>query len=235
MPGMYRCILIFVPLRLTPLITNEVYHIFNRSIAKQPIFKNQIDRQRACDLINFYRFPSPQIRFSHYHRLDADKKKEFLSRLKNQMPQIEIYSFSLMPNHFHFLLKQSKENGIVSFMKLFQESYAKYLNIKTERTGSVFQSKFKSVRIETEEQLLHVSRYIHLNPVASMIIKDINELGQCQWNSYIDYLSTPVTHEFIQTKFLSKIIGSNDKLQEFTSSQVDYQRHLQGIKHLILE
>lgn len=223
-----------MPLRLTPLITNEVYHIFNRSIAKQPVFRNQTDCQRACDLINFYRFPNPQIRFSHYNRLDADKKKEFLSRLKNQTPQIEIYSFTLMSNHFHFLLKQLVEDGIVSFMKLFQESYAKYLNIKTERTGSVFQSKFKSVRIETEEQLLHVSRYIHLNPVTSLILKDIKELGQCQWNSYIDYLGTP-THEFIQTRFLTKIIGSSGKFQEFTSSQIDHQRHLQSIKHLILE
>jgi len=139
-----------------------------------------------------------------------------------------------MPNHFHFLIRQTKENGIIEFMKLFQESYAKYHNIIANRTGSVFQALFKAVRIESEEQLLHVFRYIHLNPLTSFLLKDLKELEKFRWGSYKDYVENK-EHQFVNTTYITQLLGSKTKIREFTSDQIDYQRELQNIKHLTFE
>lgn len=71
-----------------------------------------------------------------------------------------------MPNHFHFLIEQTADKGIASHMQRFINSYAHYVNIKYKRVGPLFQGLFKGVLIESDEQFLHVSRYIHLNPLA---------------------------------------------------------------------
>ena len=221
-------------IRPIPLVNDETYHVFNRSIAKRPIFLSVRDYERALALIDFYRFSKPSLRFSHFKRLDTAKKLTFLDALKNTMPQIKILAFTLMPNHFHFLIRQTKENGIIEFMKLFQESYAKYHNIIANRTGSVFQALFKAVRIESEEQLLHVFRYIHLNPLTSFLLKDLKELEKFRWGSYKDYVENK-EHQFVNTTYITQLLGSKTKIREFTSDQIDYQRELQNIKHLTFE
>lgn len=89
------------------------------------------------------------------------------------LPQhLEIISYCLMPNHFHLLVKQVIDHGIVKCLNNFSNSYTRYFNIRHDRVGPLFQGRFKAVRIETDEQLLQVSRYIHLNPVASSLIEE---------------------------------------------------------------
>lgn len=139
-----------------------------------------------------------------------------------------------MPNHVHFLIKEIKENGITTFMRKFQNSYAKYFNIKTKRNGSLFQSMFKAVRILTEEQLLHVNRYIHLNPVTALMLKNIEELSDYPWSSYPDYLEKR-SLGIISTEEVFSFFKSKDKFVKFTKDQIDYQRKLDKIKHLLLE
>src|SRR4029078_7647302 len=157
-----------MPYRKTPIATGEIYHVFNRSVAKQPIFTSSRDFQRAIDTSTFYLYAKPPIRFSFYNRLPIDERKKLLESLKqNHQPLVQIFSYCFMPNHVHFLLKNMTEKGISHFMRNFQHSYSKYFNIKTHRTGTLFQPMFHAVRIETDEQLIHVSRYIHLNPVTS--------------------------------------------------------------------
>ena len=164
-----------MPYRHTPFITDQIYHVYNRSIAKQPIFLNHRDYQRAINTIEFYMYLRPPIRFSHYNRLEINQKQSFLNQLKEtRKPSVEILSYCAMPNHIHLLIRQVEEKGISNLMRNFQHSYSKYFNLKNDRTGGLFQAMFKAVRIETDEQLIHVSRYIHLNPVSSMLIKIIS-------------------------------------------------------------
>lgn len=223
-----------VPYRKTVFSNNEIYHIFNRSIAKSPIFKNTRDYNRFLDVVNFYKFKKPPIRFSFYDRLEKQMKLEFLENLTKTSPLlIEIFSFSLMPNHFHFLVKQLEDKGAIDFTRNMQNSYAKFFNTKYERTGSLFQSQFKAVRIESEEQLLHVSRYIHLNPVSSFLIK-LEELERYPWTSFPDYLGKR-TSPFITTSFILNNFSTPAHYKKFVLDQADYQRELEKIKHLTLE
>ena len=151
-----------MPYRKTILANNEVYHTLNRSIAQATIFNYSRDYHRALEVMDYYRFSKPPLSFSHYKRLSKEDKESYLKNLKKRKIIVDIIAFCLMPNHCHFLLKQIEKNGISTFMSNYQNSYARYFNTKYKRDGGLFQSMFRAIRIETDEQLLHVSRYIHL-------------------------------------------------------------------------
>ena len=224
-----------MPYRKPPLVTHEIYHVFNRSIAKQPIFLNTRDYQRVLETINFYRYQKPPVRLSHFKRLSTSQKDKLLKDLsKTGELGVEILAYCIMPNHFHLLVKQLNENSLSRFVSNFQNSYSKYFNIKTDRSGSVFQSMFKAVRIETDEQLLHVSRYIHLNPVSSSVIR-VADLKNYQWSSFRKYIDIDSNSELVKTKLILNHFKSRSEYEKFVLDQADYQKELEKIKHLILE
>lgn len=223
-----------MPIRKTVLANEEVYHIFNRSIARHPIFIKIKELQRAIDLLNFYRFMKPPLRFSHFNRLEIKEKNKFLENLSLKEKLVEIYSFSLMPNHFHLQLKQLEEGGISKFISNFQHAYAKYFNIRNKRDGSLFQSMFKAVRIETDEQLLHVCRYIHLNPLTSYLLRKPTQLENYPWNSFFYYLKKS-NASFIEKDQILGLMGGIKNLKKFTYDQIGYQRDLNKIKHQVFE
>jgi hypothetical protein len=88
-----------------------------------------------------------------------------------------------MPNHFHLLVKQSQRNGIPEFMQKVQDSFAKYKNTRYKRTGGLYEGPFRAMRVKTENQLLHLSRYIHLNPHTSRVVPSLKELHDYPWTS----------------------------------------------------
>ena len=224
-----------MPYRFIPLVSGEIYHLFNRSVARQPIFLRIYDYQRALEMIKFYLYVKPGLSFSHYRRLSSDDRKQFLENLENKgEKQISILAYCLMPNHFHFLLKGLTDNGITSFMGNFQNSYAKCFNAYNERNGSLFQSMFKAVRIETDEQLIHVVRYIHLNPSTAYIIKNAEDLINYRWSSFPEYFSKDESR-LIDKNFVLGFFRSLKVFEKFTFDQANYQRKLDKIKHLTLE
>lgn len=222
-----------MPYRTVPFISNQVYHVFNRSIARLPIFIERTDYERVLDLVNYYRFNRPPLRFSHYKRLSIEQKAEFeKSFMINENSMLEILAYCIMPNHFHFLLQPKKDNAVSNFMRNLQNSYSKYFNTKRERTGSLFQFMFKAVRMETDQQLLHVSRYIHLNPVTSYLRK-IKDLDAYEWSSFKDYAFN--TSSFVNREMVLASFKSNQEYKKFVFDQAEYQRELGKIKHLALE
>ena len=223
----------FVPYRTVPFVSNQVYHVFNRSIARLPIFIEKNDYQRVLDLVNYYRFSKPPLRFSHYKRLSKEQKIEFEKlHMVNNKSVLNILAYCIMPNHFHFLLRPKKDNAISDFMRNIQNGYSKYFNTKTERTGSLFQFMFKAVRMETDQQLLHVSRYIHLNPVTSYM-REVKDLDAYEWSSFKDYVFD--TNSFIDKEMVLGGFKSRDDYKQFVFDQAEYQRELGRIKHLVLE
>lgn len=224
-----------MPKRKTPLISSQIYHIFNRSVAQLPIFRSKREFGIFTNLIEYYRFESPQLRFSHYSRLNKERKNNTLIYLyaKNQC-KVNIYAFCIMANHYHLLVQQKSENGISDFIRLIQNSYAHYINIKSKRFGSLFQSPFKGIRIETDEQFMHVARYIHLNPITSYTLKNIEELDSYEWNSFADYTGSR-NRRFIDKLYLLSFYKDYKQFRTFTYDNVDYQRHLEYIKHLTID
>lgn len=224
-----------MPYRKTPIVPDQIYHVFNKSIAGQTIFTIQKDYQRFVDVINYYRFDNLPIRYSHYKRLPQSQKDAFNEEyLTNNKSIIHIISYCIMPNHFHFLLLSDKDHAISNFARNIQNSYSKYYNTKYERSGSLFQSMFKAVRIENDEQLVHVSRYIHLNPVTAYLI-EADELEKYNWSSVKAFLSDENDNSFIEPDLVLSHFKSREKYKEFLLDQVNYQRELDKIKHLVFE
>lgn len=217
-----------------PWVVGEIYHVFNRSVARQPIFNSSRDYGRALESINFYSLAKQPTRFSYFQRMNFKDKADFWNTLIAAKRSVDIMAFCLMPNHIHLLLKENAELGISRFMRSWQNSYAKYYNTKNGRTGSLFQAMFKAVRIVSEEQLLHVSRYIHLNPYTGYIVGKIEDLESYGWTSYPDYLGVR-PREIVDTTMILGLLGDAEKLRAFTENQADYQRRLGEIKHLLLE
>ena len=138
-----------------------------------------------------------------------------------------------MPNHFHFLIKQKIDNGITKFLSRFTNSYTRFFNARYKRVCPIFQGIFKAVRIENEEQLIHVSRYIHLNPVVSFIIKE-EFLDTYPWSSlseFLDYQKEEICDKGIVLCYFS----SKESFRKFIHNQIDYGKKLEAIKHLMLE
>lgn len=210
---------------------NEIYHVFNRSTAGGLIFARKKDIERALNLMSYYRFDQ-DLRFSFFDRLSKEEKGEYLEKLSGSTPNVYILSYSLMPNHFHLLLKQRSKKGIQDHLSNFQNSFAKYFNIKNKRFGTLFQRPFKAKHVETEEQLLHISRYIHLNPVTAFMM-EYKDLRSSNLTSFPSYLSKEKS--WINTDMIIKLAGSVSKYDKFVENQIDYQRKISKIKHLLLD
>lgn len=223
-----------MPYRRIIFATDEIYHTLNRGVAQAPIFLSPKEYQRFLDLLDFYRYHNSSLCFSHYNRLSQKEKEKFIGELKKRGSLLaEILAYCLMPNHFHLLLKQIEDRGIPKMLANLQNGYARYFNLRHKRLGPLFQSMFKAVRIETEEQLLHVSRYIHLNPSSSYLIR-IKNLSSYSWSSFPEYLGKrPFT--FVNPGPILNLAGGNKKYEEFVFDQAEYQQELDKIKHLVFE
>lgn len=155
-----------MPRRYPVLANGDIYHIYNRGVEKRSIYLSDSDFKHFLETLEHYRTPN----------INKHSKKTVLKVGGNpNFPLVEILSYCLMPNHFHLLLEQKSDNGISIFMSRVANSFTKYFNIKNERIGPLFQGTFKAVKISTDEQLVHISRYIHLNPLVSRIVVKLNE------------------------------------------------------------
>ncbi len=212
-----------MPSRRIPLIDGEYYHIFNRGVAKMQIFNTPRDYSRFIDCVKYYQIEGPKPKFSAFDpdTFTVDPSKKI----------VEIISYCLMPNHFHFLLKQVRENGISEFISKASNSYTKYINTKTRRVGPLLQGEFKAVHIDSNDQLVHVNRYIHLNPIVGYVAKDLNLYP---WSSYIEYIDLS-KHGICEKDIVLELFKEKDSYKRFVLDHVDYAKKLDQVKHLLLD
>lgn len=222
-----------MPRRKRPLVNGEIYHIFNKSIDKKPSFVGKRECDIAIRTIAYYRHKNPPLKFSRFRRMKDVDRKQVLSTIKKDR-LVDILSFCFMPNHFHFLLKQNISRGISIFMSNFLNSYTRYFNTRKERVGPLFLSQFKAVRVETEEQLIHLSRYIHLNPYTSYVVKDALDLENYIWSSLVEYFGL-VKRDLCRKNTILSYFKNNRAYKNFIYNHAAYQRELKRIEHLALE
>jgi putative transposase len=208
------------------IVTGEIYHIYTKSIAEYVIFNKDADFLRIKELIKYYNTEKRAICFSKYKERNMQQSKE---KLQDREKLVQIICYCPMPTHLHLGLKQLKDNGISEFMMRVLDSYTRYFNIKHNRKGPLWESKFKRVLVENDEQLLHLTRYIHLNPVTAYIV---NNPADWKWSSYGEYISN--TNDGI-CKFGDIIDIKPESYKTFVEDRISYQRQLAKIKSLILD
>ncbi len=215
-----------------PLVNNEFYHIFNRGVARNPIFTSKSDYRQAMLSLQYYKYRDLPMKLARLKELTILERNNILSSIQSRKKYVEIISFVLMPNHFHFLLKQTSENGISRFISQFTNSYTRYFNTKHDRVGALLQGVFKAVHVETDEQLLHLSRYIHINPVVSFIIKE-SELFSYPWSSLPLFLKRDSS--IGDSRSILDRFSSIESYKQFLLDNISYGKELDKIKHLTFE
>lgn len=220
-------------IRKTILATGQYYHIYNRGVARNPIFFFNKDYERFLTSLNYYQYKDPPVRLSYFLKMGLKEREDILQEMRNKKQKIiSILCYCLMPNHYHLLLKQEEDCGIENFVCRAINGYVKYLNTRNKRVGPLFQGAFKAVRVESDEQMIHLSRYIHLNPVTSFLIP-FEKILNYKWTSLGQYLTKIET--FMEKDFILNYFGGKDKYFRFISDSEDYKKSFTDIEYLAID
>lgn len=164
-------------------VENGHYHIYNRGVEKRNIFLDDQDYRVFLNLLRVYLSPSQENFIHPFAELSLFTQR--VRPLKCFAEDINLLAYCLMPNHFHLLINQSPKDGMAKFIQALGTSYTIYFNKKYDRVGPLFQGPYKAALILDDPYLLHVSRYIHLNPIELTRPRLVNEYP---FSSYAYYL-----------------------------------------------
>lgn len=143
---------------------NGIYHVYNRGVEKRNIFLDEQDYAVFLHLLKYYLSPTdpknvhPLMKFQNFSIIRPRP-------LANIEKEVNLIEYCLMPNHFHLVLQQISMDGITKLMRRIATTYAIYFNKRYKRVGYLFQGPYKAILVNNDSYLLHLSRYIHLNPV----------------------------------------------------------------------
>lgn len=195
------------------------------------IFADKRSYQRFLDTLNYYQYEEAPVKFSSFLTMNKDdRKKVERSLMETSKRRVEIIAYCLMPNHFHLLLRQTGEEGISELIRRVGISYGRYFNLRRERLGPLLQGAFKAVRITSEEQLIHVIRYIHINPYVGFVTKK-EQLTEYQWSSLGDYMGNDGSVFIVK----ESLVSLGNKHLKWVMDEADYKRKLKEMEVLRLE
>jgi len=218
-------------IRKDKLENGQYYHIYSRSIAKYVIFNNTSEFNRMVDLLFLSNFVDFDYEYSKFSRLMEKEKKIIIDKLlNNDNKLVEIVAYCLMPTHLHALLKQICDSGVTKYLNRSLSSYSKFFNTKHQRTGPLWESRFKNVLINDDQQLLHLTRYIHLNPTSAGLVIRPEDWPYSSYSEYIDGQND-------KYRICNKEIIDMDTraYKNFVNDNKKYQRELSIIKNLIID
>ncbi len=212
--------------RKVALRTGCFYHIFTRSIAGFEIFRYREEYLRMLETFRFYQYVRLGVRFSRRDRPGIQK----IASAGLELPYVRFIAYCIMPTHVHFILEQVMDDGISEFMRLTLNSYAKYFNKKSGRKGPLWESRFENRLIETDEYVLHLSRYIHLNPTSAGLVTYPEDW---EFSSCREYFGICQGHPLCEFK---KVIPLSPGIyRKFMEDRVGYQRDLQILKAQLID
>ncbi len=176
-----------MPIRHHKFTSGNYYHIFNRGAGKNLIFFNSENYEYCLRLV------------THYSRIYS----------------IELLAYCLMPNHYHFCLRQCTDISISKFISVLFNAYTQAVNKQLNRQGTLFEGRFKHVWIEQEEYLIHLCRYIHLNPVkARLAAKPEDWL----YSNYLDWIGKR-NGTLADKAFINYYFPKTDDYRQFVADQ----------------
>lgn len=229
-----------------PFVENQIYHIYNRGVEKRNIFLNDKDHFRFIHDLFELNNEQKDSNIGHYFKDNQNTKVEpsYFERKPRKL-LVEILVFTLMPNHFHLLLKQKREKGIVRFMQKLGTGYTMYFNKRHNRVGGLFQGRFKAVLVEKEPHFLYLPHYIHLNPLellnyeGSTFVnwkRKMEFLEKYRWSSLLDYIGEKNFPSVISREFLLNNFGSEEKYRKELEDRLrGNYKDFSNIKEVILE
>lgn len=190
-------------------VTDSYYHVYNRGVAKQAIFRDETDKHYFIKLLARYLDP------------ENEDISQDGTRYRKFNDDVELFCYCLMKNHFHLLFFTVRDALLLP--KLLQSvctAYTMYFNKKYKRVGTLFQGVFKASRIDQDSYLQHISRYIHLNPRRHTTYR---------YSSYAYYTGTTPPRWLNPERILG--LFEYDDYAEFVNDYEEHARMLDELKH----
>ena len=214
-------------------MVGDVAHICNRGVDKRKIFNSNRDYQRFRDNLFLLNNLEGKIRTKHKSIFGLSGK------LPDRNKLVEIFKWSLMPNHFHLLLYEKIEGGILEFTKRLGNAYTKYFNLKNNgRRGYLFQNRAKIIPIQDEKHFPYLPIYIDLNPIDLVSVSSkqkFNFLKSYEWSSLKNYYGERGDGEIINQELFYEIFETNptrykDDLRSFINDRKKLEIELEDSK-----
>ena len=216
------------------LTTGEVYHVFSRSIAGFKIFNADNNYQRIIGALKFYQNKNQSTSYSKFIDLSRNKKGKKGNKIIDKSEILtQIIAFCIMPTHIHLILKQLKDGGISKFMGNILNSYTRYFNTLYQRKGPLWETKFKKILVSDDDQLLHLTRYIHLNPTSAGLVQRPENWKYSSYREYINRKNTILINRICDYRDILNIVPREYK--EFVEERIDYQKEISLIKVLSID
>jgi putative transposase len=223
-------------MRKTPFVSGEYYHVYNRGVDKRTIFQDEADIQRFCESLEEFNTLDPIG--SIYENSFAKKLGSSTSKSEERVGNLVTFvAYCLNSNHFHFLLKQEAEKGIEKFMQRLGTGYTKYFNNKYERSGALFQGRFKSIHVDSNGWVVHLSAYVNLNDRVHQLGSSTSKLvrSRSSWDEYLGKRGQGVCEKEIVLAQFRNV----DEYKDFALSSLDAIREkkedLKDLAGLLLE
>lgn len=211
----------------------NIYHIIGRGVDGRKTFLNNQDCSRFILGLEFFNSENGINLWNLVRRDDVEDAERGLTplreRLENQRknagkPIVELMAFTLMPNHYHLIIREIITKGISRYMQKIG-GYTGYFNKQYNRRGSLFESTYKCVEIKSDAQLFVIFNYVHTNPVElieplwkNQQVKNFNKvidfLKNYKQSSYRDYIGIPSFPNVINKEFFLKIFGKEKKCKK---------------------
>lgn len=217
-------------MRKNPLVNGHVYHIISRSIAGYKVFPDKIAYRRFINTLQFYNLVNIKLKFSKFDMLTIDHKQQLLDNYGDKK-HVDIVCFSIMPTHIHLVVRQCRDNGIFVVMRNLLNSYSRYFNTRFRRKGPLWDSHFNNILVADDDQLLHLTRYVHLNPVSAGLV---DKPEGWIWSSYREYIGELKESERI-CNYKDLIDINQIEYQKFVNDRISYQKEISKIKRLLLD
>ena len=153
---------------------------------------------------------------------DDDDRRNFTRRLHTLLKETDTicYAWALIPNHVHILLRPRRV-PLSSFMRRLLTGYAVTHNKRHNRTGHLFQNRYKSIVCEEEIYLLELIRYIHLNPLRAHLVPDMEALDQYPWCGHAEIMAKQpvcgVDVEGVLSLFGQKASAARQEYRQFVA------------------
>lgn len=187
---------------------HSYYHVYARGNSRGRIFADTEDLEYFIKLLK--RYLSAEEAHDHY----GVPYPNFYNKL-------DLVAYCLMPNHFHMLVYQHQQGAMAAFMRSLLTSYSRYFNARHHRSGSLFESRYKASLIEEDSYLLHITRYIHLNPR--------------QWRSYewssLQYFLQQSQETWIRPNRALELFDDVKDYEQFVADYTGHKQMMDILKH----
>ena len=168
---------------------DNYFHLYNRGVNKGKIFFND------------------------------DNYIYLLKKMKKSYKQygVNVISYCLMPNHYHIFVKQLTELPVSKWIQNLFNGYVQAVNLQQNRTGSLFEGKLQSRLVDDEKYLVHISRYIHLNPLKAELVKNLDDWPYCNYHEWVGIRNG----ELFDKEFFDTYFNNFDDYKMFLNECID--------------